>query len=107
MAADDSSDRDARHRQRMVRKKAVIDGMIAGPVLREMEMRGEDFAVMVLPDHPTPIPLRTHTAEPVPFLIYRPGIEPDEVQTYDEAACRAGSYGHLKGNEFINAFMND
>lgn len=84
-----------------------LDSRIVGPVSEAVQHLDEPVAIAVLPDHPTPCKLRTHTAEPVPFLIYRPGIEPDEVQTYDEAACRAGSYGHLKGNEFINAFMND
>lgn len=84
-----------------------LDSRIVGPVCEAVQHWDEPVAIAVLPDHPTPCKLRTHTAEPVPFLIYRPGIEPDEVQTYDEAACRAGSYGHLKGNEFINAFMND
>lgn len=84
-----------------------LDSRIVGPVSEAVQHWDEPVAIAVLPDHPTPCKLRTHTAEPVPFLIYRPGIEPDEVQTYDEAACRAGSYGHLKGNEFINAFMND
>lgn len=84
-----------------------LDSHIVGPISEAVQHWDEPVAIAVLPDHPTPCKLRTHTAEPVPFLIYRPGIEPDEVQTYDEAACRAGSYGHLKGNEFINAFMND
>lgn len=84
-----------------------LDSRIVGPVSEAVQHWDEPVAIAVLPDHPTPCKLRTHTAEPVPFLIYRPGIEPDEVQTYDEAACRAGSYGYLKGNEFINAFMND
>ena len=84
-----------------------LDSRIVGPVSEAVQHWDEPVAIAVLPDHPTPCKLRTHTAEPVPFLIYRPGIEPDEGETYDEAACRAGSYGHLKGNEFINAFMND
>lgn len=84
-----------------------LDSRIVGPISEAVQHWDEPVAIAVLPDHPTPCKLRTHTAEPVPFLIYRPGIEPDEVQTYDEVACRAGSYGHLKGNEFINAFMND
>ena len=54
---------------------------------------------------PTPCELRTHTAEPVPFLIYYPGIEPDCVQTFDEVACVEGSYGILKEDEFMNEFM--
>ena len=63
------------------------------------------MAIAVLPDHPTPIKLRTHTNEPVPFLIYAPGIEADEVETFDEEACRKGGYGNLEKDGFIREFM--
>ena len=65
----------------------------------------EPVAIAVLPDHPTPCEHRTHTADPVPFVIYYPGIEPDEVQTFDEGACKQGSYGLLQSEEFMNEFM--
>ncbi len=65
----------------------------------------EPVAIAVLPDHPTPCELRTHTSDPIPFLIWYPGIEPDEVQTYDEIAACNGSYGLLKEDEFIKEFM--
>jgi len=52
-----------------------IDEAIAGPVLRYLEdnrkIRGEDYHFMVLPDHPTPTSIKTHTSDPVPFLLYR------------------------------------
>lgn len=66
---------------------------------------GEGVAISVLPDHPTPVALRTHTNEPVPFLIYAPGIEADEVQTLDEESCQKGSYGLLEKDEFMKEFM--
>ena len=66
---------------------------------------GGSFAIALLPDHPTPCAHRTHTAEPVPFCIYYPGIEPDSVQTFDEDAAKDGTYGQLEGDEFIKEFM--
>ena len=69
-------------------------------------MVNEQWSIALLPDHPTPIHLRTHTAEPIPFCIYYPGIEPDGVQTFDEVAAREGSYGLLEGNQFINIFID-
>ena len=59
----------------------------------------------LLPDHPTPVHHRTHTAEPVPFCIFTPGIEPDKVQTFDEVAAKEGIYGILEGDAFIKEFM--
>ncbi len=82
-----------------------LDRRVVGPVYEAVKKWDEPVAIAVLPDHPTPCELRTHTAEPVPFLIYYPGIEPDAVQTFDEVACVEGSYGLLKENEFMNEFM--
>lgn len=82
-----------------------LDARVVGPVYEAVKDWEEPVAIAVLPDHPTPCELRTHTAEPVPFLIWHPGIVPDGVQTFDEVAACQGSYGMLKEDEFINAFM--
>ena len=68
---------------------------------------GEDVAIAVLPDHPTPVAHRTHTNEPVPFLIYKPGEPADSVLSFDEESCQAGSYGLLEKDGFIRALMDD
>jgi len=83
-----------------------LDRRAIAPIYEAIKTWDEPVAIAVLPDHPTPCELRTHTAEPVPFLIYYPGIEPDGVQTYDEVACRQGAYGQLEKDEFMNLFMN-
>ena len=87
-----------------------IDKKLLAPILEQLfnasTSQDSDFSIALLPDHPTPIHLRTHTAEPVPFCIYYPGIEPDGVQTFEEIAAREGAYGLLQGNQFINLFMN-
>lgn len=83
-----------------------LDSRIVGPVYEAVKDWDEPVAIAVLPDHPTPCELRTHTGEPVPFLVYYPGIEPDSVQTYDEVSCQEGGYGRLEKDEFMNLFMN-
>lgn len=82
-----------------------LDNRAIGPIYEEVKDWDEPVAIAVLPDHPTPCELRTHTAEPVPFLIWYPGIEPDEVQTFDEVAACNGAYGLMKEDEFMNEFM--
>lgn len=82
-----------------------LDSRAIGPIYEEVKDWDEPVAIAVLPDHPTPCELRTHTAEPVPFLIWYPGIEPDEVQTFDEVAACNGAYGLMKEDEFMNEFM--
>ena len=66
----------------------------------------EPVCIAVLPDHPTPVAHRTHTNEPIPFLIYAPGIEADSVQNFDEVSCKQGVYGTLEKDGFIRAFMD-
>lgn len=82
-----------------------LDKRAVGPIYEAVKDWDEPVSIAVLPDHPTPCELRTHTDEPVPFLIYYPGIEPDSVQTFDEEACMEGSYGVMKEDEFMNEFM--
>lgn len=82
-----------------------LDKRAVKPIYEAIKNWDEPVAIAVLPDHPTPCEHRTHTAEPVPFLIYYPGIEPDEVQCYDEVACRQGGYGTLEKDQFMNEFM--
>lgn len=82
-----------------------LDKRVVGPIYEAVKDWEEPVAIAVLPDHPTPCELRTHTAEPVPFLIYYPGITPDSVQTFDEVSCMEGIYGVMKENEFMNEFM--
>ena len=83
-----------------------FDHKLVAPILDEVGKWNEPVAIALLPDHPTPILHRTHTAEPVPFCIYYPGIEPDGVLTFDEVAAKEGAYGLLEGDGFIREFMN-
>lgn len=82
-----------------------LDQRVVGPIYEAVRNWAEPVSIAVLPDHPTPCELRTHTAEPVPFLIWQPGIEPDEVQTFDEVAACNGCYGLMKEDGFINVLM--
>ena len=77
--------------------------------VHELLSEGEkcSMKIALLPDHPTPCKLRTHTAEPIPFVIWYPGIQPDSVQTFDEVAAREGAYGTIEGDAFINLFMSE
>ena len=83
-----------------------LDSRVVGPICEAVQSWDEPVAIAVLPDHPTPCEVRTHTAEPVPFLIWHPGIQPDSVQTFDEVAACEGCYGLLREDGFINVFMN-
>jgi 2,3-bisphosphoglycerate-independent phosphoglycerate mutase len=82
-----------------------LDQRLIRPIVEATEQMSEPVCIAVLPDHPTPVELRIHVNEPVPFLIYYKGIEPDSVQHYDELSCVNGGYGLLRLNEFMKEFM--
>lgn len=82
-----------------------LDSRIVGPIYHEVSQWNEPVAIAVLPDHPTPVEVRTHVDEPVPFLIWHSGIAPDDVRTFDEVSCVSGSYGLLRLNQFMEKFM--
>lgn len=83
-----------------------LDSRIVRPIYEEVSTwKDNPVCIAILPDHPTPVELRTHVDEPVPFIIWYPGITPDSVETYDEVSCVCGSYGMLRLEEFMNKFM--
>jgi 2,3-bisphosphoglycerate-independent phosphoglycerate mutase len=84
-----------------------LDQRVVKPLWDEVSKWEEPVSIAILPDHPTPCAIRTHTSDPVPFIIYRPGEQPDEVQEYDELSCRAGSYGELREMEFMQQFIKN
>jgi len=61
--------------------------------------------IALLPDHPTPCAIRTHTRDAVPFVIYTPGREADGVIAFDEFSAQTGGYGLLSGNEFMKTLL--
>ena len=82
-----------------------LDQRLIKPIFEATEKMSEPVCIAILPDHPTPVEQRIHVNEPVPFLIYYKGIEPDAVEHYDEESCVSGGYGLLRLNEFMQEFM--
>ncbi len=83
-----------------------LDKRLIKPVYEAVCLMDEPVCIAVLPDHPTPVEMRIHVDEPVPFLVWHKGITPDAVEHYDEVSCVGGSYGMLRLNEFMNQLMN-
>ena len=83
-----------------------LDQRLIAPIYKEVETWDEPVCIAVLPDHLTPVEMRIHVGQPVPFLIWYRGITPDDVQYYDEESCVSGSYGLLKLNEFMQTLMS-
>ena len=82
-----------------------LDERLIKPIYNKVMQMDEPVAIAVLPDHLTPVEMRIHVGQPVPFLFWYRGITPDEVQQYDEVSCVSGAYGLLKLQEFMQKFM--
>jgi 2,3-bisphosphoglycerate-independent phosphoglycerate mutase len=99
---------EAAHAGDLVQKILAIelfDKRVVGPIIRGMVSSGMDFRVLLLPDHPTPIALKTHTEDPVPFAIMGKGIEPDGVQSFDEESMKSGGYGVVDGHMLMQKLL--
>ena len=82
-----------------------LDQRLIAPIYNKVKDWDEPVCIAVLPDHLTPVEMRIHVGQPVPFLIWHRGIVPDDVRQYDEVSCVEGSYGLLRLNEFMKALM--
>jgi len=97
------------HRYEIENKyKAIeyIDNQIVKVIKDEMERIGEDYRMIILPDHPTPLSLRTHTSEPVPFLIYQSNDEKNNVNdTYNEVTSKETGLYFPEGYKLMDYFI--
>ena len=83
-----------------------IDAEILAPVLAYLEGCGDDFRILVLPDHPTPVAIRTHSSDPVPFFLYDPAKITDGVSSYSEAECAKKEYFIPDGSTLLSHMID-
>jgi 2,3-bisphosphoglycerate-independent phosphoglycerate mutase len=84
-----------------------LDDRIVKPIYEATKDWNEPVTIAILPDHPTPCAIKTHTSKPVPFLIYRSNGTTDQVQVYDEFESPKGAYGLIRGKEFMELLFSD
>lgn len=88
--------------ERKVKSIEFIDERILKPVEEGLRNAGEDFRIMILPDHPTPLSIRTHTGDPVPYMIYDSREEQSHTWDYNEKAAKESKNVIDKGYQAIN-----
>jgi 2,3-bisphosphoglycerate-independent phosphoglycerate mutase len=94
---------EAGHNADILQKITAIerfDAKIVGKIMEDLEQWGE-YRVVALPDHFTPISMRNHTPEPVPFVMAGKGIAADGVQVFDEFSVNEGDLGKVQGHELM------
>lgn len=99
------------HRKEIFNKvKAIeyLDLRILAPIIEYFENSGDDYKILVMPDHPTPLSIMTHTHEPVPFMIYdsRKVSKMSEEASYDEKYASSTSIFYDKGYQLIDHFLS-
>lgn len=93
--------------ERKIQAIEYIDDKIVGYIMDEMEKSGEDYRMMILPDHPTPICKRTHTGDPIPYTIYDSTKEITGNESYSEKSAKASGILCEEGYTLIDHLLND
>lgn len=91
--------------ERKIKAIEYLDGRIIGPVFDQMKRLGEDFRMLVMPDHPTPICIRTHSANPVPYMLYDSTKEEDYTWNYNEKEAKESGNYLEKGYMLIHELL--
>ena len=82
-----------------------LDSRIIAPIKKAMEDAGEDFRMLVLPDHPTPLRIRTHSADPVPYVLYDSTAQRKTTKRYSEAEAMASGIFEPQGHKLLERFL--
>ena len=88
--------------QNKIKSIENIDSYIIGPVAEKLSEAGEDFRMLILPDHPTPICVRTHTGDPVPYMLYDSRKAENGMETYDEKSASRTKIRVEEGHTLID-----
>lgn len=91
--------------ERKVQAIELLDKQVIGPVVEKLEAAGEDFRLLVLPDHPTPIRARTHTSDNVPYMLYDSTDLQNEAWNYTEEEAAKSGYFVAEGHKLIDKFL--
>ena len=88
-----------------IRSIADLDARLIAPVKKAMEDAGEEFRMLVLPDHPTPLRIRTHSSDPVPYVLYDSTRQLRKAARYTEAEARATGIFEPQGCRLMDKFL--
>lgn len=91
--------------ERKIQAIEYLDSEVIGPVVEKLTAAGEDFRLLVLPDHPTPIAVRTHTSDNVPYMLYDSTKPQEHTWNYNEAEGRESGNFVAEGHKLIDKFL--
>ena len=88
-----------------VRSLEIIDKDVLGRMLPVLDEKYDDYKIMILPDHPTPLALKTHTNDPVPYMIYQKSVKRDGQPSYNEETGKAAGNYIAHGPDIMKHFI--
>lgn len=89
-----------------VRAIELIDEFVVGPLLSGLLAAGEEYSILVMPDHPTPLAIKTHSSDPVPYLLYRSSITFDSgIETYTEETAESTGIYVEQGHQLMKKLL--
>ncbi|WP_125136308.1 cofactor-independent phosphoglycerate mutase [Petrocella atlantisensis] len=83
----------------------LIDEKVVKPLVKGLTELKEAYRILIMPDHPTPVEIRTHTTDPVPYVLYDSRRALDENLTYDEVMAEKNGVRFKKGHELMGYFL--
>lgn len=92
--------------EKKVQAIEYLDSRVIAPIRAGLEAAGAEFRMLILPDHPTPIAIRTHTGEDVPYLIYDSTAKQEHHWKYNEKEAAASGHRVAEGHKMIDYFVN-
>lgn len=103
-AADESGHR--KEIDNKIKSIELIDSKIVTPIYEYLKESGEDFRMLLMPDHPTPLDIMTHTSDPIPYIIYSSNNEQDSgVKSYTENNAKATGVYNEHGYTLMNKLL--
>jgi len=91
--------------QQKIRAIELFDKRIVGPLIDGLRRSGQEWRVLLLPDHATPVSIKTHSCDPVPFAIMGKGIGSDPVERFSEEEAKRGGYGLVEASELLEMMI--
>lgn len=93
--------------QEKIQAIEYLDSRVVGPVKAAMDASGEDYRMLVIPDHATPIEIRTHNSDPVPFILYDSRRQARKMARYNEKEAAATGIFEPKGHLLMNRLLQE
>lgn len=93
--------------QEKIQAIEYLDSRVVGPVKAAMDASGEDYRMLVIPDHATPIEIRTHNSDPVPFILYDSRRQARRIARYNEKEAAATGVFEPKGHLLMNRLLQE